>query len=358
MNMVNACWMTRSLGEPVSAVAAKQSNSILAGGWNGALACWSGDGDLQWKHHLHDRIGDITYNDEIIFVTSGLHLVAVDDSTGETIWQSELEGSADLVIVHNDYVYATSSVYNIEHNDFLDSAIWCFDTKGKQIWNIHLSERPWTLMPFEDEIILGLGRPRKGALAINSKGVERHFNLQSKAPVTSGINHQGKPIFGHSNGDISDINGLLIQTNNESIEDILICHKNNFHIRSEGAFQSLNNEHIINWTLEKTNISNSCIGFEVEDLETLWLSTWQGTQGELIVHSLQTGEEISLMNCHRINAIICNNQRVVVGDENGEVFVWDKEMFNRRLQHHINDGEEDDRHRQSMRDKIKALKKR
>ena len=51
-----------------------------------------------------------------------------------------------------------------------------------------------------------------------------------------------------------------------------------------------------------------------------------------------------------------SNNRVVVGNEAGEVLVWDADMLNRRLEKDI-DLAQDERKR-AMRDRLKALKKR
>ena len=47
--------------------------------------------------------------------------------------------------------------------------------------------------------------------------------------------------------------------------------------------------------------------------------------------SQDDGSEISSMNCGKINSIVANGKRVVVGDDLGELFVWEDDLFNRRL---------------------------
>ena len=62
------------------------------------------------------------------------------------------------------------------------------------------------------------------------------------------------------------------------------------------------------------------------------------------------------MSCSKISNIVASGNRVVVGNEAGEVLVWDADMLNRRLEGDI-DPAQDDRKR-AMRDRLKALKKR
>ena len=62
------------------------------------------------------------------------------------------------------------------------------------------------------------------------------------------------------------------------------------------------------------------------------------------------------MSCSKISNIVSSSNRVVVGNEAGEILVWDAEMLNRRLESEI-DIDQDD-HKKAMRDRLKALKKR
>jgi len=85
MNMIGACWMRRSLGEPVSALLIDSHNCTIAGGWNGILTKWSAEGDRQWSTQLPDRIASISIDENGIYACAGLHLVAVASArSGET----------------------------------------------------------------------------------------------------------------------------------------------------------------------------------------------------------------------------------------------------------------------------------
>ena len=75
--------------------------------------------------------------------------------------------------------------------------------------------------------------------------------------------------------------------------------------------------------------------------------------GLLKVLSQDDGSEISSMNCGKINSIVSNGKRIVVGDDKGELFVWEDDLFNRRLN---STNEEEAESRRSMRDQ--ALRKR
>ena len=85
--------MIRDLGQPVSAINLEE-DSIIAGGWDGALKEWNGDGDLLWSVECSDRIESILRVEDFVVVTAGLHISCVKD--GEILWSNALE----LSLIH------------------------------------------------------------------------------------------------------------------------------------------------------------------------------------------------------------------------------------------------------------------
>ena len=356
MNMVGACWMTRLLGEPVSALSIDESNDIIAGGWNGVLSYWDCDGENNWSTNLPDRIGSIAANQEFVFATAGLHIVAVSRTSGELMWQFALEGSADEVIIHEGHVYATSSVYDIEHNDFIDSAVWCFTFDGNNLWTKHMDERPWTIFSDDNTVIIGLGRPKMGIATINQEGEINHQQLASNSPVTFGKLIGSKPVFGHANGDVSSIDGKITSIEGESIEEVLTDNQENLVIVTERSINGLTNENSQLWSMKNIQPSGQAIGFEINNIQSFWYAQTDGLNGQLKIIYCDSGQQIAAMSCSKISNIVSSSNRVVVGNEAGEILVWDAEMLNRRLESEV-DIDQDDR-KKALRDRLKALKKR
>ena len=356
MNMVGACWMTRLLGEPVSALSIDESNDIIAGGWDGMLSYWDCDGENIWSTNLPDRIGSITSNQEFVFATAGLHIVAVSRTSGELMWQFALEGSADEVIIHEGHVYATSSVYDIEHNDFIDSAVWCFTFDGNNLWTKHMDERPWTIFSDDNTVIIGLGRPKMGIASINQEGEINHQQLASNSPVTFGKLIGSKPVFGHANGDVSSIDGKITSIEGESIEEVLTDNQENLVIVTERSINCLTNENSQLWSMKNIQPSGQAIGFEINKIQSFWYAQTDGLNGQLKIIYCDSGQQIAAMSCSKISNIVSSSNRVVVGNEAGEILVWDAEMLNRRLESEVNI-DQDDR-KKALRDRLKALKKR
>ena len=354
--MVGACWMTRLLGEPVSALSIDESNDIIAGGWNGVLSYWDCDGENNWSTNLPDRIGSIAANQEFVFATAGLHIVAVSRTSGELMWQFALEGSADEVIIHEGHVYATSSVYDIEHNDFIDSAVWCFTFDGNNLWTKHMDERPWTIFSDDNTVIIGLGRPKMGIATINQEGEINHQQLASNSPVTFGKLIGSKPVFGHANGDVSSIDGKITSIEGESIEEVLTDNQENLVIVTERSINGLTNENSQLWSMKNIQPSGQAIGFEINNIQSFWYAQTDGLNGQLKIIYCDSGQQIAAMSCSKISNIVSSSNRVVVGNEAGEILVWDAEMLNRRLESEV-DIDQDDR-KKALRDRLKALKKR
>ena len=162
MDLTQSTWMVRDLEQAVSDVLLLEDDSVIAGGWDGAIKYWSAEGDTVWSIETPNRISCLTIESDKLYATSGLHLLKIDLKTGHIDWQIGLEGSADAVVVTQKCVIASSSVYDIEHNDFLESAIWSVSFEGEVLETHRMDERPWTLQLSELDVIAGLGRPKIG----------------------------------------------------------------------------------------------------------------------------------------------------------------------------------------------------
>ena len=102
-----------------------------------------------------------------------------------------------------------------------------------------------------------------------------------------------------------------------------------------------------------TAISNGII---VNDSPTIWCGIQDINKGLLKVISLTDGNELASMQAAKISVITSNTDRVVIGDEQGEVYVWEQAMLNRRYNSVSVD--DDDERRQQMRERLNALRKR
>ena len=357
MDLLGACWMIRSLEQSVASVSFDQHNNLIAGGWDGQIRKWNSDGDLLWSEDLPDRISEIVFHDDQIIITSGLHIVNLNADTGEINWQHPLEGSADSVVVENDEIYVTSSVYDIEHNDFLESAIWKFSVKGEQKWVLRMDERPWFILSHEAKVIVGLGRPISGWGEIQPEGEIINHQLETSSPIMCGTKSPEGVIFGHADGTIS--NSKTTQNKfTESIETLTTFE--NICIASlEGgnlvATDKLNQDI---WGFKGDSISVQAIGFQSSEVRTHWSVRWSGIKGVLEVRNITDGDLVAEAEISQTRTISSNDSRVVIGSDDGKIHVWEKDMFNRRIQSKSEKGSESSSQRDVLKEKLRALRNR
>lgn len=355
MDLLGACWMVRSLEQPVSSVSFDEFNNLVAGGWDGQIRKWNSDGDLLWSENLPDRISEIIFHDNQIIVTAGLHVIAIDTENGRVNWQHPLEGSADSAIVENEEIYVTSSVYDIEHNDFLESAIWKYSLEGEQMWVIRMDERPWFILSHNSDVIVGLGRPMSGWGEVLPKGELINHQLETTSPIMCGAKSSKEVLFGHADGTISS----TTVTKNKFVEsvEILLATENFITASLEGGkLISTNKSNQEIWRASGTPISSQAIGFMLGENRTHWTTRWSGTQGSLEVRNLDDGNLIAQSEISQTRSIFTNDSRVVIGSEDGKIHVWEKEMFDRRIQSTDEEITESTSKRDALKERLRALR--
>jgi len=356
MDLFASAWMTRSLGEPVSALHLEQGGGIFAGGWNGQLKHWDAEGELIWTITLPDRITILALHGGNVFATAGLHVVCLEATTGEQRWSHALEGSADSLYVFENHLYAVSSVYDIEHNDFLESAVWNFSFDGTMNWIQRMDERPWTILEHDSKLWIGLGRPKCGFSAVDKKGNLLHNSTDTDSPITCGSTTKSSMLFGHANGVVSNEKGETIFGEQCSIETL--------YATSEGYIAALEDGTLLYrmvetevWAQSGNPITTQTGGFMFQDQQTHWFGRWSGTQGEIEVRNLKTGELLTSCQSERCESSASDSTRIALGFEDGQIRVWDCVMFERRMLdgHEV---EKKDERKSALQDKLRALRNR
>ena len=340
MDLIQAAWMIRDLGQPVSSIDLEE-DSIIAGGWDGTLKMWNGDGDILWSAQCEDRIETIIRIGELVVVTSGLHITCV--KSGDILWSNALEGSADLLAFHNNKIIATSSVYDIEHGDFMESALWQFSLDGELIEVTRMDERPWFLHSNEN-LILALGRPKCGLLVDGE-----HRELPSNSPVMCGLSGRENILFGHADGTISSFKGEEISKESTSIES-LTCIEQGFVAALDNGdlvARTPNSEQI--WAASGCQITTQAAGFD--DLH--WCGRWNSLSGS-VEGRASSGELLVSTETSRPRVSDYSENRIAFGFEDGQVLVWERELFRRRS----NQGKGEENNRNSaLAAKLRSLRK-
>ena len=356
MDLFASAWMTRSLEESVSALHLEQYGGIFAGGWDGCLKHWDAEGELMWTASLPDRITVLALDGGSVFATAGLHVVCLEAATGEQRWSHALEGSADYLYAFENHLYAVSSVYDIEHNDFLESAVWNFSFDGTMNWIQRMDERPWTIQEFSGQLFFGLGRPKCGFSAIDAHGIITHNEVKTDSPITCGSTTPSAMLFGHANGAVSNQKGTVIYSEHHSIEHLFAT--------SEGYVAALENGTLVSrkakieaWMAKGDAVTAHSGGFSFQGVQTHWTSRWSGSQGSIEIRNIDSGNLLTSAQSPHCESIAHDANRVALGFENGQIRLWESNMFERRML----DGhqtEEKDERRSALQDKLRALRDR
>jgi outer membrane protein assembly factor BamB len=318
MDLIQAAWMIRDLGQSVSAIHICEDSSLIAGGWDGALKKWDLEGALLWSVECQDRIESILIVDELVIVTAGLHVTCV--SGGEIQWSHALEGSADLLSFFSGDVIATSSVYDIEHGDFMESAIWRFSIEGELLQVDRMDEKPWFIHS-DGRLIIGLGRPKCGALVNNN-----HQKLSTDSPVTCGVSGPEHILLGHADGMVSSLSGSEISKESESIESV-ICIDTGFVAALESGdlvARDISGSKL--WAAKGGQITTQCPSFN----NLHWCGRDEISSGLIEVRDGK-GKLITTSKISKPRVSIAGNNRVAFGFEDGQVLLWEKDLFERRL---------------------------
>ncbi len=352
MDLSTCTWMVRELGEAVSCTILLEDNSLLVGGWDGKIKYWSDEGDLIWETQTPNRVSSMVVQDKSVYATSGLHLVSIAFDSGEQCWSVALEGSADTVMATRKCVLAASSVYDIEHNDFIESAIWIISFDGDVLNTHRMDERPWTLYPFKDGAIAGLGRPMNGYMILNELGEITEQEKDWESPTICATRGRN-PIFGLADGSVRSNDGTLVKAMDSSVSNIVECDEGYLIADDKGQLEYFDKS--VRWDAKGSGIVALSSGFDVNKKESCWVARWNGSEGALIVHSMKDGSQLSSLQGYRIHDVASNENRFAAGCENGQVFVWDKDLFRRRMEQPIQ--QTSDANRSAMFEKLRALRK-
>ena len=357
MDLRGATWMVRSLGESVSMVKVMENGDVFAGGWDGNLTRWDEEGVVIWSIQTGNRISAIAISDEVIVVTSGLHLVALEPKTGAQRWSVALEGSADDVRWWNGALLAVSSVYDIEHNDFIESALWRFDADGECLWVERMDERPWCVLELGDECYAGLGRPRCGWLKLAKEPPFEYSSPPTSFPVMCGTFGREQILFGQTDGSVVSHEAAVLSTESGAVEHLSMLPMG-FAASTDGGHLSVrNDEGDLLWDLKGDSITAQNQGLIIDGQHLIWIARVTQHIGELTVHDALDGSLLASTALSRVRSISSTSTRTVIGCEDGEVLVWDSELLARRLnQGNTSKDEPVDERKAALQAKLLALR--
>ena len=358
MDLSTATWMVRHLDQPVSMVHITPKRGVFAGGWDGQLVHWDDQGEQRWRAQTNDRISSIALSDDIVAVASGLHVVALDRTSGEERWSAALEGSADELVWWQGDLVAVSSVYDIEHNDFIESAVWRFSSNGELLWVERMDERPWTLVEAEGKLLAGLGRPRCGYIDVSQKPPFDHTKPPTSSPTTSGTSGRTQALFGQTDGTVVNHLGDVLSTEQGAIEHLTCMVKGFVATTDTGHAVGRTDSGEQCWSSAGQPVSAQTEAMEQDGASLLWLARDEGMMSTVDVWATNRGGKVASGTFSKVRTMHGTEERAVIGCEDGSVMVWDREMLHRRLNDDKPVGAEpvDDR-TSALQAKLRALRR-
>ena len=351
-------WAIRELPSSIEALYTDQ-NLILAGDKEGNIACWSSDGELIWKQSVGSRVENfvLTKSSENanLFLVSGLEICGLNSLTGDIVWKAELEGISDWVTVDEKYqqVIVTSSVFDIEYHDFIEGSCWRFSFDGELLDSYKMDEKAWHLYSDEENVILGLGRPRNGILRVKKDKYE-HLELED-SPICCGY----KNILGHSNGVISIFSKGKVKSQkiSDSAISAINVQDNSILISDQSKKLFYRDKGDTLWEYQAPEILSLLNGVKSTELNLIFTSTRTDNGSKLFLLNSENGNLIFNSDSENsIRTTSSNENMLLLGMDTGKILILEMDLLLRRL-NQKNDRGEIDEGRKKMLEKLRKLRK-
>ena len=330
---------------------------LVSGSKSGEVACWElASGKEIWRSRFEGPCSNADSYNGFLYFTESDRIHAIQLSSGEEAWSVDLEGSSDHVRVSSECVWVTSSVYNFEIQDYSEGFIWKIDYSGEVRWRKEIIGRAWSLSDFQGQALMGLSRPKCGYAIASEEAIE-YIDLDENKPITAGCQLDGGSIvLGHSNGSVTEINGLSCSTvsiGNSAIRTI-DCRSDWVVGLDSGGVST--GESLGSWNIESSDsIDVVSFGPSLNENTGIWYSSWNGNGVIFLVDSSIGSPQLELYHRSKIVTCFATENTICFGDDSGCIHVIEKEVLRRRFgrppAREVNDEREFE-----LRKKIRALR--
>ena len=326
------------------------NNMLISGSKEGRIASWNiENGHEEWQCDVDGPISDMEISDRIYFTASAeLHAMKIE--TGEIEWTVDIGGSSDFIKIDNDSIWVTSSLYEIEVQDYTETTLLKFDKNSKLIKKITFEEKPWFIGLSDNNLALGIGRPRCGCLFVDSDYVLSHKEIKDNSPITMGIETELGLLLGHSNGTITEINNGEINIMRFEEYPISSILRNN-HYRCVGN----DNGTIIsskNW--ERNFVKKIDCLIKIEN--SIWASTTTNKNNIYILDEDNGDTKYKIYHDSRVRLIRYINGKIALSDEKGKVMLLEPDVVFRRLEE-VSEMMQDQEKRDLLKKRLRELRK-
>jgi len=321
-----------------------ESDTVVVGSREGAINSWSIETGKQILGlELDGPISDLASSGDVLYTACSSNLVAIEISTGEVLWSTQLEGSSDSVAIWDGFIWALSSVYEIDISDYTESTLWKFNSQGDLIERWSFAEKGWH-MGVNNGIEIGIGRPSCGIIKVGRDGILNYHSLAVPSPVTIGCDGSETTIFGLSDGSICNSEGDLCGKASGLVTSIISI--------DDGWASGDRNGRIL-WGEKEIELDREVLSLGVAPNGVdLWVQTWEDKSRFL---SISPRGDYSQIFEHPDRIMVCDfkEEAIVFGDESGRVFLVEERYENRFDQEDMKLG-----HREEERNLLKERLRR
>ena len=340
--------LRRDLGDECT-VLRIHADRIFAGSQGGVLACWmAATGERVWEASLDGPLSDLDFVGDRVYVAESSMIHCLNQDSGEIVWSKELEGSSDYVVATDDGVWATSSVYEIEIGDYTESTIWRIDGFGKvqHCWTI--AERCWFFGTGDRGLVLGLGRPRCGALRVDEEKLE-HIEIIDAGPVTCGSTVGNRILLGHSDGNVSEIGSGSAVKGISPVSAVLGVHDVTIAGFEDGDVVSS-----AGWSHSlRGSVAGLSLGPSPSGDQAIWVSSDEGIS---ILDQGGGSPLLELQHGCRISEFGSLGDIIALGDSEGVIHLVERDVLSRRIGDELATTE-DEAKKSEMMDRLRGLRR-
>jgi len=216
-----------------------------------------------------------------------------------------------------------------------------------------MDEKTWHLYSNNNEVLLGLSRPKNGILMLQ-KDEYKHLEIED-SPICCGY----KNIFGHSNGSISTFKKGKVTNQKicDSAISAITIQNDKMLISNEAGQLYCNKKGNTIWEHYAEDVLSLLINVKSTDLELVFTSTRNDDGSTLFLLNSNDGTQIltSKSECS-IRTSKGNGNMLLLGMDNGKIIIFEMDLLLRRF-NQKNDSNEIDEGRKKMLDKLRNLRK-
>ena len=158
---------------------------------------------------------------------------------------------------------------------------------------------------------------------------------------------------------MSDDTATTVYTLPTGVESVACVAEGSISADEQGTLHAHASKGEAGWTSKGHAVEAHCEGFAVKGTPSHWVARWSGIEGSLEVLNGKDGTSIAHAESMHVRFLQRLGDRIVAGCENGDIHVWDADVFERRLSATSKTAPPSENPRKSaLQDKLRKLRER